>query len=538
MTFIKRILFMAVALSCATLMDAQSRGIQSITQSFPIKLEAESATYYKCEVASDAKYSKGKALRMTDEGASIRFTVQIDQRDKYRIAVAGDGIGGEKQVNCEINGNSCSFKVNQYGEVEIGAFMLNQGSNNIVITPSWTWYHIDYISILGKADNLNFDLSPSPVDAQATPAAQKLYQYLYEHFGENTISGMMLGDMSSYNGDVTQHDDLKAVYQASGKYPLLVGVDMMNATGKSENYSYNIDYTRRMVSAAKDIYRRGGIPAFTWHWRDPSRSTDAFYTADSQVGVSAALNRDGSWNTSSQLYRYLIQDIDAIADHFLELQDEGMACIFRPLHESSGKWFWWGREGAQNFQKLYHLLYHEMVDVKGVHNVIWVWNAGADDQDWDPGSEYYDVVSADIYNPAFDYQSCYPTFDQLKQLTRGKKIIALSENGPIPDMDKEVEDRAVWSWWMPWYETWNGGYVKQTSNEQWRKTMNDSRILTLGDNSTTWGNPATGIELTKETTSPSLNKMYFDLSGRSVSLSKTSLRKGIYITQDGKKIVK
>ena len=27
-------------------------------------------------------------------------------------------------------------------------------------------------------------------------------------------------------------------------------------------------------------------------------------------------------------------------------------CLFRPLHEASGGWFWWGREGAAGCVKL------------------------------------------------------------------------------------------------------------------------------------------------------------------------------------------
>ena len=160
------------------------------------------------------------------------------------------------------------------------------------------------------------------------------------------------------------------------------------------------------MNLARDTYRRGGFPNFTWHWRDPSRKTDAFYSSDCSVKVSDAFNDDGSWNTSSALYKNIIEDIDVIADHFLALQKANIACIFRPLHEASGGWFWWGREGAQYFVKLYRLLFDEMVNVKGVHNVIWVWNAGENDDEWNPGDEYYDVVSADIYNEAFDYSSC------------------------------------------------------------------------------------------------------------------------------------
>ena len=127
-----------------------------------------------------------------------------------------------------------------------------------------------------------------------------------------------------------------------------------------------------------------------------------------------------------------------------------------------------------------------MVNVKGVHNVIWVWNAGDNDADWNPGEDYYDIVSADIYNNDFDYASNYASFDKLKSLTNGKKIIALSENGPIPDIDKEFDEDAVWSWWMPWYQTWNGKFVDKTSNAEWKKCMNDPRVITLEDRADGW----------------------------------------------------
>ena len=79
---------------------------------------------------------------------------------------------------------------------------------------------------------MEFDIADHPVDTQASDAAKTLYTFLYENFGKKTISGIMTGDMSSANGDVTQHADVQAVYKASGKYPALIGFDFMNATGK------------------------------------------------------------------------------------------------------------------------------------------------------------------------------------------------------------------------------------------------------------------------------------------------------------------
>ena len=172
-----------------------------------------------------------------------------------------------------------------------------------------------------------------------------------------------------------------------------------------------------------------------------------------------------------------------------------------------------------------------MVRVKGVHNVIWVWNADPNDSEWNPGDELFDVVSADIYNPDFDYSSNAPTFYNLQKLTQGKKIIALSENGPIPDIQKEVDEEAVWSWWMPWYQTWNGGFVNKTSNEEWHKCMNDPRVVTLDDLEGGW--EAYAARIPAITSSAAADHRIFDLQGR-ILTHKPS--KGLYI-QNGKKIM-
>jgi len=497
------------------------------------KLEAEDANYANCSLIRDNKYSGGKALELTEDNARITFTYHASERGKYTLYVGYDALYGAKVFNVTVNGSSFSFQTRNgvREEAEVGVFFLKEGANTIVITPSWTWFRIDYIRLQQGGNTLEFDISNTPVDTHATNSARALYTFLYDNFGKKTISGIMTGDMSTANGNVTQHADVQAVYKVSGKYPALIGFDMMNATGRSENDPWNKSYTTASIQLAEDTYRRGGIPAFTWHWRDPSRRTDAFYTADCSMKITDAMNADGTWNTSSPLYANIIKDIDAVADYFLSMQDKGMACVFRPLHEASGGWFWWGREGAVPFVKLFHLIYEEMVNQKGVHNVIWIWNAGENDESWDPGASYYDVVSADIYNNNFDYSSNYVSFDKLKMLTKGKKIIALSENGPIPDIDKEFDEEAVWSWWMPWYQTWNGKFVDKTSATEWQKCMNDSRVITLDDLSAGWDAYA---DVKTLTTDRAASQDIFDIQGRRLVKEPS---KGIYI-KGGRKYIK
>lgn len=488
-------------------------------------LEAEDAKYEQCKLIEDAGYSGGKALEMTEQAARITFTFHAEEKGKYTVSVGYDGLYGEKQVSVAVNGSSGSFATVTKGrdEATVGTYFMDQGDNTIEITPSWTWYRIDYIRIAGSSGSLAFDIPASTVDAQATEPARKMYAFLYDNFGKKTISGIMTGDMASANGDVTRHDDVKAVWQASGKYPALVGFDFLNATGKEEATDWSRDYTLSALSLAKDLYRRGGLPAFTWHWRDPSRATGEFYSSKCSVKISDALNDDGTWNTSSALYASLIKDIDTVADYFLQLQADGVACIFRPLHEAGGGWFWWGADGGANCARLYRLVFDEMVKVKGVHNLIWVWNPAEKFDDWNPGEEYFDVVAIDIYNEAYDYSSNYVMFDKLKALTGGRKIIALSENGPIPDIDRQADEEAMWSWWMPWYQTWDGKYVDKTSREEWTKCMGDPRVITLDDLSAGW-DAYTAIR--QMPADRSASQAVYDLQGRRLATAPAS---GLYI---------
>ena len=515
-------------------------GLISASAQTATKMEAESAIYENCKLIEDGKYSDGKALELTESNAKINFTYTAAESGKYTITVGYDGLYGDKVVNLSVNGNAATFNTTEKGpgEAVVGPYLMNQGDNTIEITPNWTWFRIDYITVANSESTVQFDIAQTPVDANASDAAKTVYTFLYDNFGKKTISGIMTGDMDTANGDVTQHADVQAVYQASGKYPALVGFDFMNATGINESDDWYKEYTDKSIALAKDLYRRGGLPAFTWHWRDPSRNTGEFYvTVDGKpactMKISDSMNADGSWNTSSELYQNIVKDIHTVADYFLELQDAGVACIFRPLHEASGGWFWWGTDSGTNYAKLYQLIVDEMTNEKGVHNVIWVWNpCNVDDADWNPGEAYYDVISIDIYNDAFDYSSNYVAFDKLKTLTAGKKIIALSENGPIPDIDKEFEEDAVWSWWMPWYQTWNGNFVDKTSKEEWTKCMNDDRVITLEDLSAGWPtailSPRSSFLISR---SSFLGDTIYDLQGRRLAKIPS---KGLYI-QNGKK---
>lgn len=460
-------------------------------QSGEIRREAEAAVLSNCEITSASYYSGRRAVKMASAKAQLEFMISVPTRMKYKVYVCGEGLGGEKVVGCVANDVKSSFRLGTYAEVEAGICILDEGNNTLVVKPEWTWFAVDYVRLVPYAQtDIPFAISPMPVTPNPSPSARRLYTFLRDNFGRATISGMMTGSMDGSAGtNIRTHEDVEAIHAASGRYPALVGFDFMNATGvetDNDNPWYRA-YTRKVLSLAVDVWREGGIPDFCWHWRDPSRGSSAFYTKEAKARITDAMHADGSWDTSSRLYRQIIKDIDAVADHLLTLQEAGVACIFRPLHEAPGGWFWWGASGADAYRKLYRLVYDEMVGVKGVRNVVWDWNADyTRDMTWCPGEDVYDVATTDIYNEAGDYSSNFPAFDRLRELTRGRKLIALAENGPIPDIDREEADGAMWMWWMPWYQSWNGRFADRTSAEEWTKCMADPRVLTL-DAMPGWG---------------------------------------------------
>ena len=330
-------------------------------------------------------------------------------------------------------------------------------------------------------------VSSSLVTKDATEGAVKLYNFLKENYGSKTISGVQTGDMT---GSLKTQLDVKAVYDKSDKYPALVGLDLLMATGHQSDESWFMSYTENSIKIAEELWKEGGIPAFTWHWKVGKDSV--FYTKDTNFDFTKGfLSGTTNWDTTSETYKLLVADIDKISKHFQRLQTQGIAAIWRPIHEAAGGWFWWGSKGAEAYKALYALVYDRMVNTNGLKNLIWVWNIERDpaigydykalNGAWYPGDEYVDIIGVDIYNSAFDYNSNVNSYNKIVSEMGTDKIIALTENGPIVTPDNMEKDKAVWSWWMPWYETWDGGFVSQTSDEVWKTTMADERIITLDE---------------------------------------------------------
>ena len=376
-------------------------------------------------------------------------------------------------------------------DVKITLSNLSQGNSYTVNIPSGT--------ISGFNNNLAGEISisftmkekdPDPVHYTLSPAAdlctpsasrqaRNVYRFLLEQSGKKTLSGAMAS-----NPNTTDFADY--VSGQIGNYPALAGFDFIfvQYSPTPESYSWVQNYND--ISAASAHWQNNGLVNYMWHWNVPSTEADwkkgldnydfsgyGFYSSKTSFDINAALT-PGTWQNE-----FIMKDIEEVAGYLTLLRDANIPVIWRPLHEAAGNydlygpngaWFWWGKGGAEPCKKLWRLLYDQFTNVYGLNNLIWVWTvdatAGCEDQydDWYPGDDVVDMVGVDIYENNTDAKT--RQFQALVDVTKGRKMVTISECGNIPSPDACFAAGNAWSWFMVWNTTDKNGNLA-LSNEDW-----------------------------------------------------------------------
>ena len=319
------------------------------------------------------------------------------------------------------------------------------------------------------------DIKPL-TNPNASKEAQNVYAFLCEQSGKKTLSGAQ----SSHSN---KNDFVDFIAQQTGHQPALAGYDFifLHYSPTPEGWTWVQNYND--ISAAKEQWSANGLVTYMWHWnvpetekawKDGDMDSYAFYSDQTNFDIKEAL-KPGTWQNE-----FIMQDIKEAAGYLQLLEDANIPVIWRPLHEAAGNydiyggngaWFWWGRGGAEPCKQLWKLLYDQLVGVYGLDNLIWVWTVdvpvGAEDKwaDWYPGDEYVDIVGVDIY--ASDTDAKTRQYQALVDLTKGGKLVTISECGNIPDPDKCMEAGNKWSWFMVWCTSDSDGNLA-LGNDDWR----------------------------------------------------------------------
>ena len=330
------------------------------------------------------------------------------------------------------------------------------------------------------------DLTKTLVTAGATVPAQNLFNYLLSIYGQKTLSGVI--------ADVNwNHREADKIRQLTGRYPAINCYDFIQVYVPEGNGW--IDYSD--LTPVTEWSDGGGIVSLMWHFNVPKTASTTIGTDGSGVTCTPSetsfraknVFTEGSWEN-----QWFYAQMDKVVSILLQLQEKGIAALWRPFHEGAGNacainqaswtnaWFWWGYDGADVYKQLWTTMFDYFAS-RGVKNLIWVWttqNYNGDpatykqDTDWYPGEAYVDIVGRDLYGYT-DTQNA-TEFTEI-QAAYPKKMVALAECGVNGSTAfSEVGDfwtaGAHWSWFMPWYGS------SMPADAWWKNAMDQNIVIT------------------------------------------------------------
>jgi len=427
-----------------------------------VRFEAEDATLSGAVSIAEAGaeqyiggFSGTGATTDITPGDSVTFTVNVEQSAYYSLYLGYAipvGYGGKVGM-VSTNGVEVDVSLSATGKwesIRVGTISLEAGDNTVEVCCGWNYYRVDYIELIPAATPAApLPVAPELVNPNASDEALALMEFLTSNYSTVTLTGQTEFPQK-IGGTFPLAEFDKIVAATGGDAPAIVAFDFMNY---SSSYSGSVDdytgLTESMIAAHND---KNVIVSALFHWRAPSGTgSGSFNSDDTSFDFAAALA-----DTNSAEYAELIADIDIVSVELKKLADAGIPVLWRPLHEAEGGWFWWGDKGSSALKELWVLMYDRMTNYHELNNLIWLFTHTRDiDENWYPGDNYVDILGYDGYaEPRNDDSITFSAqYSTLKNRYDGKKLVALTETGTIPNVVTMHEQNAWWSFFITWNST-------------------------------------------------------------------------------------
>lgn len=362
----------------------------------------------------------------------------------------------------------------------LAAMISAQATDKVLAT-----INVNGTSIVKSHNNTSMALAitHSLANPNATVEAKTVYSLLWNLYGKKTVSGVF----ANVDWNIKEAEN---VHQWTGKWPALNVFDFINIhSSKDVNSKGWLDYGDDSV--VNDWWLQGGLVGCMWHWQVRANNGTDYTCSPGTKPNETSFDPACIDDSQSSDYKQLVKDIDQVAKYLSKMQKQGIAVIWRPLHEGAGNtyefdggkaWFWWGAKGAEIYKKLWRFLYDRLVNHHKLNNLIWVWNSQMGDHDWYPGDDVVDVVGRDNY-----YALQYPLMKEFKHLQAEypNKLVTLAECGNGDEVHMSLwskiwQEGSRWSWFMTWYDyDYNAGNSDEHkyAGPDWWKDAFDSGVV-------------------------------------------------------------
>ena len=325
-----------------------------------------------------------------------------------------------------------------------------------------------------------------PANANVTPEARKVLEYLESLQGKKMLSGV----------SGSQDAQPQAVLHMTGREPAIKGGDMAGFHRK-----WDATYRRVMQQTVDESIRwwreKGGIVALQYHWMKPGDPEGSAWVAPPRGTGRLDLAKAVAPGTDE--HQAVMADLKVTADYLQQLADARVPVLWRPLHEIDGGWFWWtDAETPENTAALWRLMFDYFVNERKLHNLIWVYNAAhvshtrkpaaatfeeeiAHRRRYYPGAKYVDLASIDSYaNPKLGWgtpaqDARRRAYELMLQVAPGKPL-AIAEDDALCNPDMFQREGPAWLYCSAW---WTGG--KSNPVDWMRRTFEHEAYVTLDE---------------------------------------------------------
>lgn len=289
------------------------------------------------------------------------------------------------------------------------------------------------------------------------------------------------------------------VLDVTGQYPSILGLDLGGIElGHKCNLDGN-DFELQRLAAIKH-YQRGGIVTLSWHLRNPLTGGDAWDVSSDKV-VESVL-------PGGSKHEMFLGWLDKAADWIESLRTQDgkpIPVLWRPLHEHTGSWFWWGTGlcTAEEYNSLWKMTYNYLTEKRGLRQLAWAISPGASARGFEkwtdryPGDDYVDVIGLDCYAVGDKQQYISDMRACLESLTglckSHKKILAVTETGyeglPDPFWWTESLSPAISGFPVSYILTWRNSdekpnhyyapFIGEPSSEDFKTWLKKDKITLL-----------------------------------------------------------
>lgn len=264
--------------------------------------------------------------------------------------------------------------------------------------------------------------TPAP-NREATLRARARLMRLLSRLAQSSSFALGHEDTTAYGVGWSGEDDRSDVKSLCGTHVAVYGWDVFGIEKDAPQNGDGVEF-ERMRRLIVEAHGRGAINTISWHSDNPVSEKNAW---DRTRAVHAIL-------PGKPLHERYVGYLDRVASFLLGLVgDEGelVPIIFRPFHEHTGSWFWWGaaHTNAEDYIALWRFT-ADYLRTRGLDHLLFAFSPGGGEvhsgSDYlyrYPGDEYVDVFGADHYYG-----------NGARQLTRVAEVVvrAAEARGKIP----------------------------------------------------------------------------------------------------------